>query len=136
MPEMDGYTLCQELKKDAKTESIPVIFISASDDTLSKIKAFEVGGMDYINKPFNATEVLARISNHLQLSILQKHTQDSLATSQHILHAVMDNSPAIIYIKGLDGRYLMVNQEFERVVAISNKGVVGKNRRCTIEMCK
>jgi diguanylate cyclase (GGDEF)-like protein/PAS domain S-box-containing protein len=126
MPEMDGYTVCQELKTDPKTQPIPIIFISASAGALNKIRAFEVGGMDYISKPFDAAEVLARIKNHLQLSILQKQTQNSLATSQHMLQAIMNNSPAVITIKDLDGRYLMGNKEFERVVNIANEDIIGK----------
>jgi diguanylate cyclase (GGDEF)-like protein/PAS domain S-box-containing protein len=126
MPEMDGYMVCQELKKDATTEAIPVIFISASAGAFNKVKAFEVGGMDYISKPFDVTEVLARINNHLQLSILQKQTQSSLATSQNMLQAVMNNSPAIIYLKDLSGRYLLVNKEFERIVGITNENITGK----------
>lgn len=126
MPEMDGYELCQELKKDATTKDIPVIFISASVGAINKIRAFEVGGMDYISKPYDVTEVLARINNHLQLSILQKQTQSSLATSQNMLQAVMNNSPAIIYLKDLDGQYLLVNKEFEQVVGVTNENVIGK----------
>ncbi len=126
MPEMDGYELCQELKKDATTKDIPVIFISASAGAINKVKAFEVGGMDYISKPYDVTEVLARINNHLQLSILQKHTKSSLATSQNMLQAIMNNSPAIIYLKDLQGRYLLVNKEFEYVVGITDKDIRGK----------
>jgi diguanylate cyclase (GGDEF)-like protein/PAS domain S-box-containing protein len=127
MPEMDGYTLCQELKKNENTASIPVIFISASAGALNKVKAFEVGGMDYISKPFDSAEVLARIANHLQLSILQKQTQSSLLTSQHMLEGIINNSPAMIYIKDTDGRYQLINHEFERVLKIRNEEIVGKN---------
>lgn len=65
MPGMDGYTVCKELKASAKTKDIPVIFISALNETLDKVKAFEVGGIDYITKPFQELEVLARVSNQL-----------------------------------------------------------------------
>ncbi|MCY7381161.1 MAG: response regulator [Microcoleus sp. CAN_BIN18] len=65
MPGMDGYTVCKELKASPKTKDIPVIFISALNETLDKVKAFEVGGIDYITKPFQELEVLARVSNQL-----------------------------------------------------------------------
>lgn len=67
MPEMDGYKVCQHLKTSEKTREIPVIFLSALDDVLDKVKAFAVGGVDYITKPFQAEEVVARIKTHLAL---------------------------------------------------------------------
>lgn len=65
MPDMDGYTVCKELKASPVTKDIPIIFISALNETLDKVKAFEVGGIDYITKPFQELEVLARVSNQL-----------------------------------------------------------------------
>ncbi len=76
MPEMDGYEVCKQLKADAATRDIPVIFISAISDVLDKVKAFAVGGVDYITKPFQVEEVLARLETHLALQKLQKTLQD------------------------------------------------------------
>lgn len=67
MPDMDGYEVCRRLKADEKSSRIPVIFISAFGDTHQKVKGFEAGGVDYITKPFEAEEVLARVRTHLQL---------------------------------------------------------------------
>ncbi|MDK3156599.1 response regulator [Kamptonema cortianum] len=67
MPEMDGYTICSALKAAAETREIPVIFLSALDDVTDKVKAFAVGGADYISKPFQAEEVLVRIKHQLTL---------------------------------------------------------------------
>ncbi|EDN71372.1 two-component hybrid sensor and regulator [Beggiatoa sp. PS] len=67
MPEMDGYEVCQQLKADQKTHHIPIIFISALNEVLDKIKAFSLGAVDYITKPFQAEEVLARVETHLKL---------------------------------------------------------------------
>lgn len=72
MPDMDGYEVCQRLKADAKTCAVPVIFISALDDVMDKVRAFASGGVDYITKPFQEAEVLARIENQLQIQWLQK----------------------------------------------------------------
>ncbi|MCL1467869.1 hybrid sensor histidine kinase/response regulator [Argonema galeatum] len=72
MPEMDGYEVCNQLKSDELTREIPVIFISAINDVLDKVKAFAVGGVDYITKPFQVEEVLARVETHLALRSLQK----------------------------------------------------------------
>ncbi|MEA5508983.1 diguanylate cyclase [Crocosphaera sp. UHCC 0190] len=75
MPGMDGYTVCQQLKTNPKTKDIPVIFISASDEAFDKVKAFSVGGCDYITKPFKLVEVLARVQNHLKIRQLQQELQ-------------------------------------------------------------
>jgi len=79
MPQMNGYEVCQQLKADPKTCDIPVIFISALDDSFDKVKAFSVGGIDYITKPFHVEEVLARIENRLGNIRLQKQLQLSEA---------------------------------------------------------
>lgn len=68
MPDMDGYEVCKQLKADAQTQDIPVIFLSALDDVFDKVKAFQVGGIDYITKPFHLEEVIARIENQLALT--------------------------------------------------------------------
>jgi len=72
MPEMDGHTVCERLKSDPHTQSIPVIFISASNDTADKVKGFAVGGVDYVTKPFEPAEVLARVNTHLELKRLRE----------------------------------------------------------------
>jgi signal transduction histidine kinase len=71
MPEMDGYQVCQRLKADEQTRDIPVIFISALDDLADKVQGFAVGGVDYITKPIQVEEVLARVQTHLTLRNLQ-----------------------------------------------------------------
>jgi signal transduction histidine kinase len=76
MPELNGYEVCSKLKQSPEYAHIPVIFISAIDDMIDKIKAFEVGGVDYITKPFQVEEVLARVEAHLKIHLLQKSLQD------------------------------------------------------------
>jgi signal transduction histidine kinase len=76
MPGMNGYEVCQKLKANTKTAEIPVIFISALDDVWDKVKAFEVGGVDYITKPFQGEEVVARVRNHLTLRSLSKQLEE------------------------------------------------------------
>jgi signal transduction histidine kinase len=71
MPGMDGYEVCKQLKSENSTSQIPVIFISALDDVLDKVKAFDVGGVDYITKPFHGAEVVLRIENQINLRLLQ-----------------------------------------------------------------
>lgn len=67
MPEMDGFEVCKRLKNDEKTKEIPVIFLSALDDIATITNAFEVGGVDYISKPFNGLELIARVKTHIEL---------------------------------------------------------------------
>jgi len=75
MPGIDGYEVCQRLKADEATQNIPIIFLSALNDTLDKVKAFNIGGADYVTKPFEFAEVLARVENQLQICSLQKQLQ-------------------------------------------------------------
>ncbi|MEW5958532.1 MAG: response regulator, partial [Chloroflexota bacterium] len=65
MPDMDGYEVCRQLKADEQTAAIPIIFISARDETEDKVKALTLGGVDYITKPFQVEEVLSRVNTHL-----------------------------------------------------------------------
>jgi diguanylate cyclase (GGDEF)-like protein len=76
MPEMDGYQLCERLKADERTCEIPVIFISSADQGIDKMRAFSCGGVDYIVRPLQTEEVVARIKTHLSLRNLQKRLED------------------------------------------------------------
>lgn len=67
MPQINGYEVCERFKASKTTAEIPIIFISALDDIFDKVKAFQVGGVDYITKPFEFAEVLVRVQNHLKL---------------------------------------------------------------------
>jgi two-component system, sensor histidine kinase and response regulator len=67
MPRMDGFEVCQALKADPRSAEIPIIFISAMGETEHKVRAFQVGGVDYVTKPFHSEEVLARVRTHLSL---------------------------------------------------------------------
>jgi sigma-B regulation protein RsbU (phosphoserine phosphatase) len=77
MPEMNGYEVCQRLKADEGTRDMPIIFISALGDVRDKVQAFAVGGVDYVTKPFQFQEVLARVETHLALRRLQRQLQDA-----------------------------------------------------------
>jgi two-component system sensor histidine kinase/response regulator len=81
MPEMDGYQVCEQIKADARTRDLPVIFISALEEIGDKVRAFTAGGADYVTKPFQFEEVLARVQTHLALRKLQWQLQ---ATNQEL----------------------------------------------------
>lgn len=84
MPEMDGYTVCQNIKSNEHSKNIPVIFLSALDLTFDKVKAFELGGADYISKPFHPAEVIARVKNQLKMrqQSLQLDRQQEIIQTQ------------------------------------------------------
>lgn len=77
MPEMDGFEVCQQLKANPRTADVPILFISALDDIQDKMRAFSTGGVDYITKPFQLEEVIARVETHLALRRLQRNLQDA-----------------------------------------------------------
>jgi len=88
MPGMNGYDVCKKLKSNPETENIPIIFISAHDDIDAKIKAFQMGGVDYIPKPFANEEVVARVKMHLELADyqhdLEAKIQEGLIEIKHL----------------------------------------------------
>lgn len=78
MPDMDGFTVCQKLKKNSVLEPIPVLFVTASHESDMIEKGFEVGGVDYITKPIRKSELLARVKNHLQIFKLNQYLENEL----------------------------------------------------------
>jgi diguanylate cyclase (GGDEF)-like protein len=98
MPEMNGYEVCQQLKASKTTDQIPIIFISALDQINDKVQAFELGGKDYITKPFQELEVLMRVRN--QLLILQQH-QQLLEQNQRLEHEIQERLKAEAEIRQL-----------------------------------
>ncbi|MDI9635291.1 diguanylate cyclase [Oscillatoria amoena NRMC-F 0135] len=85
MPDLNGYQVCRQLKAQPSTRDIPVIFMSALDDALDKVTAFTLGGVDYITKPFESIEVIARIENQLRLREFQLQLQAQNAQLQLLL---------------------------------------------------
>ena len=75
MPDMSGFAVCERLKADPALKDIPVIFLSALSEPLDKVKAFSVGGVDYVTKPFHMEELVARVTAHLRISHLQREVE-------------------------------------------------------------
>lgn len=90
MPGMDGYQVCSRLKEDPQTRDIPVIFLSGMDQVFDKVKAFQCGGVDYIVKPFEPEEALARIETQLSLRKLRARLEDEVSKRTVDLIATMD----------------------------------------------
>ena len=137
MPQMNGYEVCEQLKSHEITREIPVIFISALGDVLDKVKAFDVGGVDFITKPFQIEEVLARIQTHLTLRRLQQkqHAQnlqlqreiDERRRVEETFEKAFLACPSPIAITTLsNGTFLAVNPSFLRMSGHAQAEVMGQ----------
>lgn len=82
MPDMDGYAVCEALKTDPALSAIPVIFISALEETIDKVRAFNIGGADYITKPFQVEEVVARVESQMARAILAQQAAAQVAQAE------------------------------------------------------
>lgn len=104
MPEMDGYEVCKTLKSNAQTKEIPVLFISALNDSADKVQAFALGGVDYITKPFQFDEVKARVATHLQLrdyqENLEKKIEKGLSEIRLLNQEIMDTQREVLVTMG------------------------------------
>ncbi len=110
MPEMSGFDVCCALKADERTRHIPVIFISALNEVVDKVKAFEYGAVDFISKPFQEDEVLARVRTHLTIHRLQREIQHQTIRFQMLSEAA---SEGIVIHEG--GQIVDVNHTCEQL---------------------
>ncbi len=94
MPGMTGYEVCQRLKEHDLTRDVPVIFMSARDEVIDKIRAFEVGGVDYVTKPFHLEELLARVATHVSLRTLQRQIAEEKHRTDGLLYSMLPRSVA------------------------------------------
>jgi len=132
MPGMDGYEVCRRLKAEERTRDIPIIFISALDEAADKVRAFELGGLDYITKPFQEEEVLARVKTHLSLRNMQirmeaqnrqlqqeirerKQTEQALRDSEEKLGAIMNAVADAIILVDDQGKVIYSNPASEKI---------------------
>ena len=107
MPEMDGYEVCAHLKASDLTRDIPVIFISALGEALDKVKAFELGAADYITKPFQEPEVIARIDNQLRIAWLQKQLREQ---NLQLKQEVNERIAAQVKLQGFSEKLKQLNR--------------------------
>ncbi len=137
MPQMNGYEVCEQLKAHDITRDIPVIFISALGDVLDKVKAFSTGGVDFITKPFQIEEVLARIQTHLTLRRLQQQLQSQNLRLQRemadrrLAEETFEKSflasPSPIAITTLSNKtFLAANPSFLRMSQYCEAEVIGR----------
>lgn len=119
MPEMDGYEVCQRIKANEKFSAIPIIFISAADALEDKIRGFEVGGVDYITKPFQELEVMARVAAHVQIYQLQRTLNDKIADLEKANGRILELSTRDELTKLYNRRYF--NQQADRLFAQADR---------------
>lgn len=108
LPDMDGYEVCRRLRSSEATRDLPVIFLSSRDLRSQIVCGFEVGGMDYVRKPFEVTELLARIETHLRLHRQKVALEDALAQNHLLLrelnHRVKNNFTVVCSLLNLQSR--------------------------------
>ncbi|MDM8550917.1 response regulator [Desulfobacterales bacterium HSG2] len=142
MPELDGFEVCRQLKSRNDTKEIPVIFISALTDPKNKVKGFEVGGVDYITKPFQHEEVSARMNVHLKLRQshkklkrtneslsfeikARKHAQNAMKRSEENLQKIFDATPVPLIIARMsDNMVIRANQAARRYFRFPHDALV------------
>ena len=142
MPGIDGFEACRQLKADERTRAIPVIFISALNDTNDKIKAFHVGGVDYITKPFQLEEVQARVDIQIELQRLRKHDQQLIENQSQLIaeldafaHTVAhDLKNPLAAVSGFAELMLLPDMAFaeEQKIEILTKIVLGADKMGSI----
>ena len=122
MPEMDGFEVCKRLKQDARTCDIPIVFISALQDVNDRVQGFAAGGVDFITKPFQEEEVLARVRTHmalrnmhLNLEALVAERTAKLAASEAKYRGLVENALVGIFTSTIDGRFVFVNDAMARM---------------------
>ncbi len=138
MPEMDGFEVCRRLKQEPRLHDIPVIFVSALSETHEKIKGFDFGGVDYVTKPFQREELLARVRTHLELHNLRNNLEemvhertDSLLMSERRLKkSLLESVSAVAAMLELRDPYTSGHQH--RVAQIAS--AIARELRLTEEM--
>jgi diguanylate cyclase (GGDEF)-like protein len=123
MPYMDGYEVSQFLKANPRTKDIPIIFVSAFGELPNKVKAFEMGGVDYITKPFETAEVLVRVELHLSLRRLQRQLEEQ---NELLRREVRDRM-------AIEAALQAANQELQRLAHQDSLTQIA-NRRC-FDLC-
>jgi chemotaxis protein methyltransferase CheR len=126
MENMDDFEFCRRLKQDDSTHNIPVIFISDLQDTKGKIQCFKAGGVDFISKPYQEEEVLARVQTHMELRNMQLNLQQILAErteqikeSELRFRTTFEQAAVGIAHVSLEGKFLRINEKFGDIVGYS-----------------
>ncbi len=135
LPDQNGIQVCKQLKNDPASKEMPVIFISGMTATSAIAAALQAGGADYIIKPFESAEVLARVNNHLQQNRLRRqlllYAEELINTNQE-LNSLIEQAPFGILVAGNDDTILLCNAEAEQIFQISRSTVIQRSLTCLI----
>ncbi len=125
MPDLDGITLCKQLKSNPITNDIPIIFITAKTASETLLSAFEAGGVDFVSKPFQTEELLARVKTHVHIRLLQKNLTDSFQKLEKKQHELLSSQKQVEELKSamvkicawtkqieIDGKWISVEEYF------------------------
>lgn len=130
MPDMDGFAVCERLKRSPRTREVPVIFLTAKADSESIVHGFEAGAMDYVTKPFNGTELLARVRTHLELyrsrqalkrinQALEKEVAERKQAEKRY-RSLYENAVQGIFQSTLSGELLNLNPAYAKILGYDN----------------
>ena len=139
MPGLDGYETCRRLKADPRTAAVPVIFMTALSDVHDKVRAFEAGAADYVSKPFQHEEVLARVRAHLSLSRLRRELeQANQQLEQRVVERTRDLEHALEDVKRLQSRLQAENRYLQQEIAetVNHREIVGSSPALTAVLRK
>jgi two-component system, cell cycle sensor histidine kinase and response regulator CckA len=121
MPGMDGFEVCRTLKEKAETRDIPLMFISASVDLLERIEGLRLGAVDFVSKPFQREELLARVRTHLELGRLRAHLEQRVAErtaelreSEQRFRTMADAAPVLIWVSDTAGQFTFFNRTWRQ----------------------
>jgi PAS domain S-box-containing protein len=121
MPELDGFATCERLKQIPASRDVPVIFMTALSETVDKVRGFQVGAVDYVTKPFQVEELLARVRAHLTIQELRQRVEESERRLSRIFESAMD---AIVTVDAA-GRITLFNQAAERAFRLAAFDAIG-----------
>jgi len=140
MPGMDGFETCRRLKADERTQTIPVIFLSAENDADDRVRGLQLGAVDFVLKSFPQEEILARVNTHLTLArvkqallteranleIRVRERTEEIEQHKALLQRVVDSFPDWIYVKDQAHRFLLVNQTMADAHSLRPEAMIGK----------
>ncbi len=133
MPEMDGFEVCAALKQSSESSaSATVVFLTAKTDVESAVRGFELGGSDYITKPFNASELLVRVKTHMQLRINQRQLRQMNEAKDRFISIIAHELKGPLV--GLNGVLRMVDEEFESLEPMMMQEYIALSRKASDQL--